>query len=234
MFAALGAGIAWASIPDNAGVIHACIAKFGVPLVEPAGAVRIIDSAKTTCGTNETAIAWNQTGPAGPQGIPGQQGPQGSPGPQGPPGSPGPQGDRGPSDAYVGTMKMCCGSSFSTTSVINEVDLPTTPAGQYVVTAHASLTVYPGVSVDCVLGTFYTDADGQVVPDQKIDEAQAGVLSQQPATGVELPFVGTVSSTVYVPGNVQLRCTPYIDVEVGGQVNVQSSSLVATQVGTLH
>jgi len=44
------------------------------------------------CGGNQTQISWNETGPQGPQGVPGAQGPQG---PQGDPGAQGPQGDPG-------------------------------------------------------------------------------------------------------------------------------------------
>jgi hypothetical protein len=55
-----------------------------------------------TCGTGETAISWNQQGPAGaqgPQGLPGYDGRRGPAGPSGPPGSgaPGPAGSAGPS-----------------------------------------------------------------------------------------------------------------------------------------
>ena len=84
--------IVQAAIPDPSGVIHACY--------RPNGNVRLVD--KSSCTGNETAISWNQTGPAGPPGEAGAQGtpaPQGAPGPQGPPGPQGvagPQGTQGP------------------------------------------------------------------------------------------------------------------------------------------
>jgi hypothetical protein len=53
--------ISRASIPDAGGVIHGCYNKSG-------GTVRVIDSSVIACGSNETAISWNQTGPAGPRG----------------------------------------------------------------------------------------------------------------------------------------------------------------------
>jgi hypothetical protein len=75
---AAGSAVVMASIPDSSGVIHAC---YSTGLLAK---VKIIDSATQTCGANETAIAWNQTGPAGPQGS---QGPAGPTGPQGPAGN---------------------------------------------------------------------------------------------------------------------------------------------------
>jgi hypothetical protein len=71
---AIVAGIALASIPDAAGVIHACYGnQFGI--------LRVIDTAKgQSCRKGETALDWNQQGPPGPQGVAGPQGPQGAPG----------------------------------------------------------------------------------------------------------------------------------------------------------
>ena len=98
----VGGGIAYATIPDSGGVIHGCYNKEN-------GRLRVIDTSpggsqssqngdhgqsgneKTSdlggCGSNETALNWNQTGPQGPKGDTGATGPAG---PQGPPG-PGPQ-----------------------------------------------------------------------------------------------------------------------------------------------
>lgn len=75
------------SIPDSGGVIHACYSNSN-------GSVRLVDSA-ANCKNNETAITWNQTGAAGPQGAVGPQGPAGPTGPQGTPGPQGPQGATG-------------------------------------------------------------------------------------------------------------------------------------------
>jgi hypothetical protein len=82
---ALAGGIAYASIPDSNGTIHAC-------LQQTQGQVRIIDPAQQQCRSNEVAISWSQTGPQGP---PGPQGPKGDTGPQGPQGATGPQGAKG-------------------------------------------------------------------------------------------------------------------------------------------
>lgn len=84
-------GAALAAI-GGGGVIDGCYAKRD-------GSVRIIDTATAQCKANETALAWNQTGPQGPKGDTGPQGPkgdQGPAGPQGPKGDIGPTGYQGP------------------------------------------------------------------------------------------------------------------------------------------
>jgi type VI secretion system secreted protein Hcp len=73
--AALGAGAAVgvAAIPSADGTIHSCVTTSN-------GAIRIIDAEATpaqTCTGTETALNWNQQGPAGPTGPPG---PEGDPG----------------------------------------------------------------------------------------------------------------------------------------------------------
>jgi hypothetical protein len=79
--AAAAGSIAWATIPDGEGVIHACVERNG-------GDVRLIDpDLGQTCTRKEAATDWNRTGPAGPSGPAGQPGP---PGPAGQPGPPGP------------------------------------------------------------------------------------------------------------------------------------------------
>jgi hypothetical protein len=85
-----------AAIPDSGSVIHSCYKKSG-------GAVRVIDTASTSCDSNETPLGWNQQGPQGPQGAPGpkgdkgDKGAQGDPGPAGPTGPQGEKGDKGDS-----------------------------------------------------------------------------------------------------------------------------------------
>lgn len=70
--AVFGVGVvvaATSGIPGPDGVIHGC---YGV-----AGALRVVP-AGTQCLATETALPWNQTGPAGPAGPQGPQGPQGT------------------------------------------------------------------------------------------------------------------------------------------------------------
>jgi hypothetical protein len=82
--ALLAAGIAYATIPDSAGVIHGCYSKTSSTTLPP-GSVRVVDTGLgQSCSQNEVALSWNQqgvkgaTGPQGPQGLAGLQGPGGS------------------------------------------------------------------------------------------------------------------------------------------------------------
>src|SRR5262245_23005612 len=67
------AGVAYASIPDGSGIIHGCVAKKD-------GSLRVIDpAAGGACNASkETALDWNQPGPAGSPGPSGQPGPAGT------------------------------------------------------------------------------------------------------------------------------------------------------------
>lgn len=81
-------GLAFASIPAEDGTITACYTN-------PKGSLRVVDS-PSQCRSNETALAWNQTGQPGPAGPTGPEGPEGPEGPAGPEGSQGPEGPLGP------------------------------------------------------------------------------------------------------------------------------------------
>jgi Collagen triple helix repeat (20 copies) len=91
---AVGAGFAYAAIPDASGVINGCVGG--------SGHLRVLDATSgETCKDNETALSWNQRGPQGDKGETGERGPagpQGEPGPageKGETGATGPQGDQG-------------------------------------------------------------------------------------------------------------------------------------------
>ncbi len=90
--AAIAAGVAYATIPDENGVIHGCLNKAGV--------LRVVDtSAGGACSATETQLDWSQKGPAGP------------------PGPPGPQGDAAPAaDAVDATMTVTA-QGFDSTPV---------------------------------------------------------------------------------------------------------------------
>jgi hypothetical protein len=85
--------VALAAIPGRGGTITGCY----TPRL---GVLRLIDmQAGQQCLHNEQQISWSQTGPQGPQGLPGPKGatgPQGLPGAIGPAGATGPQGLIGP------------------------------------------------------------------------------------------------------------------------------------------
>jgi hypothetical protein len=89
--AAIGATVAFGSIPDSNGVIHACYSA--------GGSLRVIDAPSQQCLVTETPLTWNSEGPAGPegpQGLPGLDGEDGAVGPQGLVGPAGPEGPEGP------------------------------------------------------------------------------------------------------------------------------------------
>src|SRR5258708_7931431 len=91
---ALAGTAAFASIPDSAGVIHACFKT-------NSGQLRVIDSPTQQCRKGETAISWNQAGVPGPQGPQGIQGPKGDTGATGAQGVPGIQGPAGVSGLVI-------------------------------------------------------------------------------------------------------------------------------------
>ena len=80
-------GIAYASIPDSNGVIHACYHVDGNGQINADGSIRLIDPGATAgkpntteCRSNEKTLDWNAQGPAGatgPKGDTGATGPQG-------------------------------------------------------------------------------------------------------------------------------------------------------------
>ena len=94
-----GTTTAYAAIagPVNNGVINGCYTT----KASSGSHALVLQDVGTACPSGDTAIKWNQKGPAGPQGPtgpagpPGPQGPQGATGPQGPPGPQGPQGPKG-------------------------------------------------------------------------------------------------------------------------------------------
>lgn len=103
-------GVVTATVPDAAGVIHACF--------EPGkSALRVIDTeAGETCRPQEMALSRNQAGP------------------QGPPGPAGPEGPRGPSDGYVSSLRG--GPGIAVGDLVNVLSL-SLPAGDYMVAATA-------------------------------------------------------------------------------------------------
>jgi hypothetical protein len=75
--ALLAAGVAWATIPDGKGIIHACYSTSDKSL-------RVIDTG--ACGKGEASVSWSQNAVQGLQGSQGPQGQKGDTGPQGLPG----------------------------------------------------------------------------------------------------------------------------------------------------
>jgi hypothetical protein len=89
---AIAGGVAYATIPDEAGVINGC---YRTNLDDQKGQLRVVDD-PASCRSNEMAIRWNQEGPQGIQGIQGVRGIQGETGATGAQGPKGDKGDTGP------------------------------------------------------------------------------------------------------------------------------------------
>jgi hypothetical protein len=142
----IGVVLMYATIPAPTGVIYGCYSKSG-------GSLRVFDNAVTKCGSNETQLTWNQTGPlgpigpqgvmgpAGPQGPAGAQGPagvQGPAGPQGPAGVPGPAGPAGPSHTYIATS-----TNLAIDLAGENILALTVPAGSYLIDARTDIIASP-------------------------------------------------------------------------------------------
>ena len=109
--------MAYASIPDSAGVIHGCYLKIN-------GQLRVIDTAVSSCTPSETLLQWSQTGPQGPEG------PQGPPGPEGPSGS----------TAFGGFAEVIEGfGSEGVPDVTGTIGTLQLPAGKYAIFAKVNL-----------------------------------------------------------------------------------------------
>lgn len=120
--AAAAGGIAYASIPDGEGVIHACYSPNAA--AGPSGAqLKIIDSEVASCTNGQTEVTWGQTGPQGPPGEKGDQGDKGDKGDKGDPGEP------GPSAAYTNYAADFEPVGDGLTRTVASV---TVPAGSYV------------------------------------------------------------------------------------------------------
>jgi hypothetical protein len=64
--AGIGSVFAYASLPDDHGVIHGCYKKAN-------GQLRVIDPDMNHCRPSEKAISWSETGPQGPPGLAGYE-----------------------------------------------------------------------------------------------------------------------------------------------------------------
>ena len=148
--------IAWATIPDAAGVVHGCYQKVN-------GQLRVIDlDAGQTCRPSELAISWSETGPQGPQGPQGPAGPQGPQGPQGPAGPTGPTGPAGPAGVSgYEVVTICspadCGGNLDDTKAA----IAHCPAGKHALGGGAIVDVLPVVA----LNTSHPDPQSSPSPD---------------------------------------------------------------------
>jgi len=229
---ALGAGIAYATIPND-GVIHGCYAKSG-------GSLRVIDANVTNCKASETSLNWNTqgptgergsigpvgpTGPAGPQGSQGPagergatgpagavgpQGPQGQPGQRGPTGLQGPQGSTGPSDGYFNAASGPALPPNTQTRVLTT----RLPAGQYLL--FANVTIVGAGGDHNVICSLLQVGDGGI-------EVGADVHFQ---TNVNIASWASISAAT----DFAFDCTQF----GSGTDNAFSPTVTAVRVGALH
>jgi hypothetical protein len=189
---ALG-GVAYSAIPDPMGVIHGCYMNAGRTL-------RVIDSTES-CPTNETALNWNQQGPAGPAG------PTGAQGPEGPPGQP---------PAFT---KSVIKATVPDNIGFVEIARLNVPAGRYVVIAKAVALVSGskvlGVSAaGCLLKVGAAGLNGQVISEQASDVSSATLVTGNGVGAATATLVTTVANdfaprgTLAKPGAISLRCQP--------------------------
>jgi hypothetical protein len=242
---ALG-GIAWATIPDSAGVIHGCYQK-------NQGRLRVIDTdGSQTCDPSEKPLSWNQIGPQGPQGPQGDPGPQGPPGakgdtgpqgpqgdtgPQGPQGDTGPQGPQGdpgppgPSDAWsvsgyctgFGTPAYCAPTNGG-----NDLETLTLPPGSYVISGKVSIHNNDSDNQDefCELEAFPPPVSS---PHMATDLDRTDINLNDSGEGADtaaVPLLATATTTA-PSTTVKLRCS-------GSNGGADQIALTAIKVGDLH
>lgn len=214
----IGAGsVAYAAIPDPAGVVHGCYNKGG--LLQDKGALRVIDEGER-CRSSELAVNWSQTGPQGPvgpvgpvgaTGATGATGAAGAAGPKGDPGAVGPKGDTGPagfSDSYGISASQVPVKGGNV--VVAELALP---AGSYAVFGRADLTNSDTTlqPVACTLN--WGAVSYNFLQNSKVVEVKS--ISVQDQIGLS------------EPGTVTMRCDTYDGI-------AQYVKLTALKVGRVH
>ena len=201
-------GIAYATIPDSSGVIHACYKVDPKGNLDGNATLRVIDPSATkpdtaACKNNEQALDWNQTGPQGPQGLQGPQGPT------------------GPSDVYSvdGYGQPVKGISPSPTVVTNLATTPTLPMGSYFVQSEVEIRnsqpVYSEYFCDLV------DSSSNVYQEARVD-ADANT------TWVTVPVQAVV--TLASPDTISFQCSS--NSSYGS--DAFNWQLAAIKIGTVH
>ncbi len=227
---AAAGGIAYADIPDSAGVLHGCYSPNGAKQ-KNGTQLNIVDRDSASCTRNRAEVAWNQTGPPGADGADGVSVTSTSLSPgdancpdggsqftaadnnvtyacNGAKGDKGDQGDPGPSAAYTnygdGFHSIADGNTQTVASA-------TVPAGSYVLSgAVQSIGVDDGEFAQCFFDVPGTTVNGRVA-----------VLVNDEAE----PMLADV--TIASNNSVRLRCNAQ-----GGTVET-AGQMIATQVWTV-
>lgn len=199
-------GIAYATIPDSNGVIHACY-KTGQ------GTLRLIDPSKSqACLDSETALNWSQTGPQGPQGIQGLQGIQGPKGDTGP---------TGPSDVYSvnGYGQGVKSIPGNPTILENLATTSTLPAGSYFVQSEVEID-----NSQSVLSDYFCD----LVDSSNNVYQEARVTADTNTNWVTIPVQAVI--TLASPDTISFECSS-VSTFNSEAFNWQ---LAAIKIGTVH
>ena len=205
------AGVAYAAIPGDDGVIHGCYNTGS----NPSGQLRVIDPATgAKCSKNEYALSFNQQGPKGDRGEVGPQGPKGdtgATGPQGATGATGPTGPIGPSGP-----QGPAGAATPPAYAIDGIALEVVGVGSRETKTIASLTLPAGrYALSAPLSFVNHDADDQNFGCELTGAAFAGRPSTDAETiGDELLFSQysiTLGATTTLASatTVSLRCNGF-------------------------
>ena len=199
----IAAGIAYAAIPDAAGVIHGC---YRTSTDDQKGQLRVVED-PASCRSNESAIQWNETGVAGPAGPAGADGRDGADGEDGADGS-------SPTVAQLAAGDANC------------------PAGGAAITDAAGTTAYvcsgangdDGADGEPFSGTF-TSPNGEYtisVTDDGISLASPGALIDVAGTAI----------TVQAAGALNVDAGTTLGLSSGGGTAFTAGSSFALDVGT--
>jgi hypothetical protein len=237
--------LAYASIPDAGGTIHACYDNALQQL-------RVIDTASSDpirgkCLTNEKAITWGQTGPKGDPGAPGapgQDGAKGDPGTPGAPGAPGAKGDKGDPGAPTPPDTYVTGASDKTIDDVAEKPIelqyliePNVETTSYFVTAKVRINPHGGnvhgsCSIKAGPGPSYSnDPDAY----NRIDTTSFAFTSTEQATTisligrVDLPMSTTTGRGIGVFCSRLANTDPYST----EQIKVAYQVVTASDLGAL-
>jgi hypothetical protein len=208
-----GGGIAAAEIPDSSGVIHACYdTKGAVHLIDPTGSGGL----PTSCVAGETALNFNQSGPAGPPGL---TGPTGATGP-------------------AGTASAVYDTGFAPFTAVRSLTQRgarlylTLPAGSYAITARASLIGYGGERAQCELWV-NSSSGGSRTLDEGIAELGGDVIGTHSSILDGTPYMPLESSlTLPSSGIVTMECDPNGSVAPGELMSVTGMRIMAVSVGS--
>jgi hypothetical protein len=211
-------------------VIHACYDNKGsVHLIDPAGSGGL----PTSCAAGETALSFNQSGPAGSTGAAGPTGPAGAAGPTGPTGAAGPTSPTG----AAGTVSTVYDTGFAPyTSHRSLSDGGTRvylslPAGSYAVTARASVLGFGGERAVCLLYSHPavgTAVNGFDILDEGIAETGGDVIGRYQQVLGGTPYIPLETAlTLPSSGDVTMDCRP----NAGGVMDVTGMRIMAVSVG---